>query len=145
MRRAVRPKAWLEKIQRVYSASGLVGRFALADPVDGGEDDEGLGGVEVDPEQAARGTEVEDAAGGGDVAVVVGDDLAGDGEVVVCGVGEGLRLGRAPEGLGGGEVLVEEGKEARVADEVALAAFGGRRAVLPEPFGAGAIFVFCRA
>ena len=84
---------------------GLIGSFALADPVDGGEDDERLRGVEVDPEQAAGGTEVEDAAGDGDVAVVVGEDLAGDGEVVEAVSARDLRLGNAPEGLRGGEEL----------------------------------------
>ena len=53
---------------------GIGGGLAGLDPVDGGEDDEVMRAVEIDPEQAARGTEVDDAAGDGDVAVVVGED-----------------------------------------------------------------------
>ncbi len=68
---------------------GIVVGWLCFDPVDGGEDDEVVvRAVEVDPEQAARGAEVDDAAGDGDVAVVVGEDFAGDGEVVERGVGE---------------------------------------------------------
>ena len=95
--------------------------------------------VEIDPEQAARGTEVDDAAGDGDVAVVVGEDAAGDGEVVERGAGERAILavdGSAPEGLRSGEELVEEGAEAVVLDEVVLAALfvGVVGSVLPDPF-----------
>ncbi len=119
---------WLGKIQSVYSASGLARGFAVFDPVDGGEDDERMRPVEVDPEHAARGAETEDAAGDGEVAVVVGEDLVGDGEEVECGLGQGFvaGLGVAPEGLRGGEVLGEEGAEARVEDE--LDSRGRRRA-----------------
>jgi len=38
--------------------------------------------VEIDPEHAARRTEAEDAAGDGEVAVVVGENFVGDGEKV---------------------------------------------------------------
>ena len=69
---------------------GLVRSFVVSDPVDGGEDDERMRAVEVDPEEAAGGTEAEDAAGDGDVAVVVGEDFVGDGEEVEAVVGEGL-------------------------------------------------------
>ena len=81
------------------------------------------------------GTEAEDAAGDGEVAVVVGDDFVRHGEEVERGLGEGLvaGLGVAPEGLRRGEVLREEGTEACVEDELVLAAVSGRRAVLPEP------------
>ena len=122
--------------------AGLGADFALANPVGGGEDYKVLGaggvlrrGVEIDPEEAAIGAEVEDATGDGEIAVVVGDDLAGDREEVVGGVGERLvaRALDAPEGLRGGEVVVEEGQQARVLDEGVLAAIYGRWAVLPEP------------
>jgi hypothetical protein len=68
---------------------GVGGGRALRDPVEGGEDDEVVCAVEVEPEQAARGTEVDDAAGDGDVAVLVGEDLAGDGQVVERGARRG--------------------------------------------------------
>ena len=128
----------LGKTQRVYSAPGSLVGLAFLDPVDGGEDDEVVRAVEVDPEQAARGAEVEDAAGDGDVAVVVGEDFVGDGEVVERGVGERAVAavdGVAPEGLRRGEELLEERTEARVLDEVVLAAVlvGGVGGVLPEP------------
>ena len=118
---------------------GIGGGFAGLDPVDGGEDDEVMRAVEIDPEQAARGTEVDDAAGDGDVTVVVGEDAAGNGEVVERGAGERAVLavdGRAPEGLRSGEELVEEGTEAVVLDEVVLAALfvGVVGSVLPDPF-----------
>ena len=99
----------------MYSAAGSVGGAAVFDPVDGGEDDEvDAAAAEIDPEQAARGAEVDDAAGDGDVAVVVGEDLVGDGEEVERGVGERAgrpSIGVAPEGLRGGEVLLEEGRK----------------------------------
>src|SRR5664280_2829154 len=47
--------------------SGLV----CLDPVDSGEDYEVMCAVEIDPEQAARGTEVDDAAGDCDVTILV--------------------------------------------------------------------------
>ena len=50
-----------EEPEGVFGA-GLAGDFVVFDPVDGDEDDEGMGGAEVDEEQAARGTEVGDAA-----------------------------------------------------------------------------------
>ena len=56
---------------------GIAGGLVRLDPVDGGEDDEMVRAVEIDPKQAARGTEVDDAAGDGDVTVVVGEDAAG--------------------------------------------------------------------
>ena len=90
---------------------GIVGGMAFLVPVDGREDDEVMGAVEVDPKQAARRAEVDDAAGDGDIAVAVGEDFAGDGEVVERGVGERAVAavdGIAPEGLRGGEELLEE-------------------------------------
>ena len=103
----------MAKIQRVYSASGSVVGAGVANPVDGGEGYKGVLAIEVGEDEAARGAEVEDAAGEGDVAVFIRDDLAGDREEVVDGFSEGLAgaaLGvvgvRAPEGLRGGEVLV---------------------------------------
>ena len=57
---------------------------------------------------------MDDTAGDGDVTIVVGEDAAGDGEVVERGAGERAILavdGRAPEGLRSGEELVEEGAE----------------------------------
>jgi hypothetical protein len=106
-----------EDPERVFCA-GFAGGFTVLDPVDSGEDDERVGAVEVDPEHAARGAEAEDAAGDGEVAVVVGEDLVGDGEEVECGLGEGFIAGPgiAPEGLRRGEVLREKGAEALVED-----------------------------
>ena len=127
---------------------GVGGGAAFFDPVDGGEDDEVVVAVEVDPEQAARGAEVDDAAGDGDVAVVVGEDFIRDGEVVERGGGEraGAAVdGGAPEGLRGGEELLEEGLEVEVLDEVVFAAvfMVGVGGVLPDPFdvfGGGLLF-----
>ena len=118
---------------------GVGGGFVGLDPVDGSEDDEVMRAVEIDPEKAARGTEVDDAAGDGDVTVVVGEDAAGDGEVVERGAGERTIAavdGRSPEGLRSGEELIEEGTETVVLDEVVLAALfvGVVWSVLPDPF-----------
>src|SRR5580704_4743803 len=73
--------------QRVFGA-GLVGRFAVFDPVDGAEDDEWMRPVEVDPQHAARRAETEDTAGDGEIAVFVGKNLVGDGEEVERRVSE---------------------------------------------------------
>ena len=109
----------------------VVGGSVLGDPVDGGEGDERVGEAEVDPEEAAIGAEVLDAAVGGEIAVVFAEDVAGDGEEVEGDFGEGL--GFAPEALGGGEVLFEEGLEARILDEGVLVAVWGGLGVVPEP------------
>src|SRR6266550_2925988 len=134
-----------EDPERVFCV-GLAGGFTVLDPVDGGEDDERVRTVEVDPEHAAGGAEAEDAAGDGEIAVVVGEDFVGDGEKVECGLGERFiaGLGIAPEGLWSCEVLCEEGAEAVVENELGFAAFGGRGAVLPEPPDVffGLLFVF---
>ena len=104
---------------------GIAGGRALFGPVDGAEDDEMVRAVQVHPEQAAGRAEVHDAAGDGEVAVVVGEDLVGNGEVIERGVGERAPAssdGLSPEGLRSGEELLEEGVEAQVLDEVVLAA-----------------------
>ena len=109
---------------------GIGGRAAFLDPVDGGEDDEvvrcrGLLATKVDPEQAACGEKGTAQSGDRDVAVVVGEDLAGNGEVVEGGGRECARTavdGGSPEGLGRGEVLLEEGAETEVLQEIVLAA-----------------------
>ena len=105
--------AWLGKIQSVYSAPGSLGVLLSLIQSMAAKTTSGCGAVEVDPEHAARGTEAEDAAGDGEVAVVVGDDFVGDREEVERGLGErliaGLRI--APEGLRSGEVLREEGRK----------------------------------
>ncbi len=53
------------------SAPDWPGGFVLFDPVDGDEGDEGMGGAEINEEQAARWAEVDDAAVEGEVTVVV--------------------------------------------------------------------------
>src|ERR1700721_187287 len=99
----------VEDPEGVFGA-GLIRFFTVFDPVDGGEDDQRMRTVEVDPEHATRRAEAKDATGDGEIAVVVGHDLVGDGEEVEGSFIEWLvaGFGVAPEGLGGGEVLGEE-------------------------------------
>ena len=136
-----------EDPERVFGG-WIGGRLTVFDPVDGGEDYEVVRAVEVDPEEAASGAEVDDAAGDGDVAIVVGEDFVGDREMIEDRCGERSRLAvdrRSPEGLRRGEELVEERAEVRVLNEVVFAAVFvavvGR--VLPDPldvFGGGFFF-----
>ena len=126
---------WFGKIQSVYSAPGSLGVLLSLIQSMAAKTTSGCGPLRSTQSRPRDGTEAEDAAGDGEVAVVVGDDFVGDGEEVECGFGEGFVAGLriAPEGLRRGEVLREEGAEARVENELVLAAFGGRGAVLPEP------------
>src|SRR6185437_952308 len=94
---------------------GVAGGRALLGPVDGAEDDEVVRAIQVHPEQAAVRAEVHRAPGNGEIAVVVGEDLVGNGEVIERGIREqapaaGDRL--TPEVLRSGEVLLEKGHEA---------------------------------
>ena len=73
---------------------------------------------------------MEDASGGGDVAVFIRDNLAGDGQEIVHGICQRLARAsfwvvgmRAPEGLRGGKVLIAE--VARCLDFFSLAGMGG--------------------
>ena len=95
----------------------------------------GCAAAEVDPEQAARGAEVDDAAGDGEVAVVVGERPCRGREEVERGVGErAVALVRLPQKVCGAvKYCARRALKRGSCDELVLAAVWWRLGVLPEP------------